>query len=100
MTRQTKQWMTYWERMYAIVITPKCANQIAKLCRKRPELEVTLRETLRALQEHPFASGKRLSGYTDYIRCWVGYRHRIVYRVIDKAVIIHEFAAKKDISYS
>ncbi|MEK7218047.1 MAG: type II toxin-antitoxin system RelE/ParE family toxin [Patescibacteria group bacterium] len=85
--------------MFALAITKRCQKQIADLCAHDAKLEERLRETLQEVQNDPFRTGRKLKGYTDYIRARVDYRHRLVYRVVDRAVIVFEFNTRDNISY-
>lgn len=86
--------------MFALVILPKCQKQIRKLCAHDSKLEDTLNTDLRTIQENPFKAGRKLQGYPDYIHRHIGYRHALVYRVIDKAIIVFEFNTRENISYA
>ena len=91
--------MTYWIAVFDITFTKKCRKKIERLCGRNKSLEEKLREALRDVAENPYAVGKKMKGYSDYIRCYVGYRHRLVYRVIGNTVTVFDFDTRENIFY-
>lgn len=91
--------MIFSDAVFEITFTKKCRKKIDRLCGRNPNLEKQLREVLREVAENPFKVGKKMQGYSDYIRCYVGYRHRLVYRVIGNIVAVFDFDTRENIFY-
>ncbi|MBI3332210.1 type II toxin-antitoxin system RelE/ParE family toxin [Candidatus Peregrinibacteria bacterium] len=85
--------------MFALEIRPKAKKQIARLCQHDRKLEEKLRKALGEIQDNPFKAGQALKGFTDYMRCKVDYRHRLVYRVIGNVIFVMEFATRENVDY-